>query len=244
MTSKGILSTACAAICACALAAPARAGFLSYTLTAHLDIPTVQGLSLQFPQFDPSAGTLTGIGFRWEVSSTFQYSIFAPNGNGVSGQVLYSASTSMTSPNIHWVEGQQTPLESVTLAPSQTFNSPTYHLNAGRSDGLTSNYWTPYIGTGTVPADFQAVPSAVDNGPQGFNFIGDFTGAGARLNIGLVDISTTLTYSYTPAAAVPEPPSLGLVAQGGLMLAWIALRRRRRRPSSGAEQRTFCMKLV
>jgi len=217
MTSRLSRVLAVTTLAAAAVVPAARAAVITQTMTADLSLGG--SASLDFASFDPTLGTLTDVTATLSGNVTTSVDIrndTAEAQNDV--QALYPGKPKISGPGDLSVED-----EYFTTCYTAIGSQGTSSCHASASYGPTSQSGiaplTDYTAAGgSIPIDIRdAVSSArvsyASPGPLSCCVLGTPTGTD--------DASVTLQYTYTPAAPVPEPPSLALLAAAlAILLPW------------------------
>ena len=183
----------------------------------------------EFPQFNPNLGTLQSVSYVFTDTQQIYSNFDSQSDEYYDTVVPYSYAITGTTTD---------PITGALLSASQQESGVVDPANGGpicicigyvylnlESSGTTLNL-APYIGTGNCEGS-GCVNIAGSPGNAGGNF--DFEDLVYGLYADFQDTETlTLTYSYSPASAVPEPRGLaGVVSALLLGLAAFAARNRR-----------------
>jgi hypothetical protein len=186
-------------------------------------------LDLNLGQFNSSLGTLTGVTIK--VNQLSVQGSFWAKGPNVNISVFNDQIRLRQSPDnvLGFTQIQQTldadgdlsisPDIFTTQLNSETqtnFSITPYTVISDQSYVIASNFWGAYTGIADIVFQVRNAPSLTISGGTG-----EFD---TSLATGFVDMSVIYTYD---AAPVPEPSTYGLML-GGLALASVAIRRRRK----------------
>ena len=185
------------------------------------DFGLLTPVTLDFPKFDPSLGTLTSISLTLSGTATAQQD-FENKSNSSATVTMTSAGTmTLKRPN-----GTQLVVTIPTVINSKTVGAYDHVNDSGGTSGFT------FDPTTVTASDLQVYSGASDLAL--FTGVGNislpFTGIGSSTAVGSASLSTgssmigsasaTVLYTFTAAAAVPETStygSIGAVAIVGLL---------------------------
>jgi hypothetical protein len=212
-TGEASMRTWLGAVVVVALAAAARGDVVTYTVDPKLTTSggVIDGPGV-LPQFNPALGTLTGVTLFDRIDATAVGTWTNPTAGPLNASVqayLHYNFIFNVSPRSGLANQSFVVLVGGQVDPGQT-ETFTNRVTGGDTVGANDN--APFVGTGTVPFDWQGAYRYVDTSSPGLT---GGAGAGAAVTMGV-------TYTYT--AAVPEPAAVvapGLVtALGALAWAW------------------------
>ena len=186
------------------------------TWLALATVPPSASLSWDLPQFESTLGTLTSVEVSTQAVGKFEYEIFDDYGDPGSGQVNFSSTAGTIGPGVNIESPLSTPLASISWGQDGHYYSPLYTLESDRNYAVPGQYFSQYIGSGSNVIELYAAPSFT-GGEPGFNFIGNFVAPTGQLMVGEVDITATVTYTFT--SSVPEPSSFVLTSLGAVGVA-------------------------
>jgi hypothetical protein len=218
MTRKKLLALVLLAIASIAL--PAQASTLGPLPTTTPIAPTLTDWAgtLEFPQFDPSLGTLISV--ELTISGAISTDITVANSatTGSDGTVkteclftVQDSGNNLVAPQLDLLS----PVFSYSLAPGGSISSGT--LMKSGSD--TQTYTSPVVlseftGLGSITLNASTFTQTLLANTGGNTAAGQVTTGSA---------TGTVTYNFTP---VPEPGSLAMLGGLGLTAFWYVWRRR------------------
>jgi hypothetical protein len=217
MTSRLSRVLAVTTLAAAAVVPAARAAVITQTMTADLSLGG--STALDFASFDPTLGTLTDVTATLSGNVTTSVDVRNDTAETQSGVVAeYIGEPKISGPGDLLVENAYDTYCTTGIAAQGTSS-----CGASTSYGPTSQSGiaplTDYTAAGgSIPIDIadvfiSAAVYSADPGPLSCCVLGTPTGTD--------DASVTLQYTYTPAAPVPEPSSLALLAAAlAILLPW------------------------